>query len=206
MNEELIPWSQCYKNTAPTGEIVIVDDDEDIRDILAASLAPEGLPVRTFEDGDSFLQFNGTNAPICVFLDVVMPKRSGLEVLKELRSRQFSAPIILISARDDAALIVEAMKNGAHDYIRKPFDHLAPALRVRNAVELWSSRARERRALEAPPIEGGEWLYLSPSERDAIALMRMMSSVRALASEVAANLPRQGHGPRRCEARTWCPS
>jgi FixJ family two-component response regulator len=179
MNEELIPWSQCYKDTGPAGEIVIVDDDEDIRDILAACLAPEGLPVRTFADGDSFLQFTSTKAPICVFLDVVMPKRSGLDVLKELRSRQCSAPIILISARDDSALIVEAMKNGAHDYISKPFDRLAPALRVRDAVELWSSRARERRALEAPPIESGEWLLLSPSERDAIALMRMMNSLRA---------------------------
>jgi FixJ family two-component response regulator len=177
MSEALIPWSKCYQDAGPKGEIVIVDDDADMRDILAATLGPEGFPVRTFEDGDSFLQFAATNVPICVFLDMVMPKRSGLEVLKELRARQYSAPVTVISARDEASLIVQAMKDGADDYINKPFDHLVPALSVRKAVELWSSRVQERHALEAPPIEGGEWLFLSPSERDAIALMRTMKTL-----------------------------
>jgi FixJ family two-component response regulator len=179
MDQNLIPWSGSYKDLKPANEIFIVDDDEEMRDILAASLAPAGFLVRAFEDGDSFLKAASTQVPICVFLDVVMPKRSGLEILKELRARQNSAPIILISARDDAPIVVEAMKSGAHDYISKPFDRFAPALRVRDAVEVWSCRAQERTALELRPIEGGEWFLLTPGERDALALMRMMNGARA---------------------------
>jgi two-component system, LuxR family, response regulator FixJ len=121
MLQELIPWSGSYQDVRPTAEIFVVDDDEHMRDLLAAALAPEGFPVTSFEDGDSFLEAAGTRVPVCVFLDVVMPRRSGLEVLKELRARQYWTPIILISARDDAQMVVEAMKNGAHDYLRKPF-------------------------------------------------------------------------------------
>jgi FixJ family two-component response regulator len=71
------------------------------------------------------------------------------------------------------------MRSGAHDYISKPFDRFAPALRVRDAVEVWACRAQERTALELRPIEGGEWFLLTPGERDALALMRMMNGARA---------------------------
>jgi FixJ family two-component response regulator len=178
MDQELMPWSVSYQDVKPSGEIFVVDDDEDMRDLLAATLAPEGFPVRGFEDGDSFLKVAGTRVPLCVFLDVVMPRRSGLEVLKELRARQYWTPIILISARDDAQMVVEAMKNGAHDYIRKPFDRFAPGLRVRDAIEVWSSRDQRRTALDAQSSEGCEWFRLTPSERETLALMRFMEVVR----------------------------
>jgi two-component system, LuxR family, response regulator FixJ len=175
MDQNVIPWSGGYRDLKPASEIFIVDDDQDMRDVLAATLEPEGFPVTSFEDGESFLKAASTRVPICVFLDVVMPKRSGLEILKELRARQYCAPIVLISARDDAPMIVEAMKNGAHDYISKPFDRFAPARRVRDAVEVWSCRAQERTALELRPVEDGEWFLLTPGERDMLALMRMMN-------------------------------
>ena len=72
-----------------------------------------------------------------------MPKRSGLEILKELRAQRFSTPTFLLSARDDIPTVVEAMKNGAHDYIRKPFEIDALAQRVRNSVDAWLSRERD---------------------------------------------------------------
>ena len=89
MAQNLMPWSGSYEDIKPAKEIFVVDDDEDMRDILAGALAPEGFPVTTFEDGETLLAAAGTRVPICLFLDVVMPGRSGLEILQELRARRY---------------------------------------------------------------------------------------------------------------------
>jgi FixJ family two-component response regulator len=178
MDQAWTAWGGGYQDFKPASEIFVVDDDENMRDLLEATLAPEGFPVTSFEDGDSFLRAASTRLPICVFLDVVMPKRSGLEVLKELRARQFSTPIFLMSARDDAPTIVEAIKNGAHDYIRKPFDPHAPASRVRDAVQVWSCRRQKKSTLEPQPSEADEWFRLSPAEKEMLSLMRLMDGLR----------------------------
>ena len=178
MLQDIIPWNGIRQDKRPVSEIFVVDDDEDMRDLLIASLAPAGFRVTGFENGDSFLAAASTRVPICVFLDVVMPKRSGLEVLKELRARQFWTPIFLISARDDTQMVVEAMKNGAHDYIRKPFDRFAPALRVRDAIEVWSCRSQTGSTQDILAGETCEWVRLTPSEREMLALMRLMDVAR----------------------------
>src|ERR1700689_5022394 len=99
MDNEPFAWGGTYQNAKPAQEIFVVDDDEGMGGLLVAALPPEGFPVTSFEDGDSFLRAASTRVPICVFLDVVMPRRSGLEILRELRNRQFWTPIFLISAR-----------------------------------------------------------------------------------------------------------
>jgi len=172
MDQNLIPWGD-YQDIEPANEIFVADDDKDMRDVIATTLAPEGFPVTTFEDGDSLLRAARTRIPICVFLDVVMPQRSGLEVLKELRAERYWTPTFLTSARDDPPTVVEAMKSGAYDYITKPFDPNALVQRVRHAVELWSRHERERRALDFQPNGHSEWLRVTPSERDMVLLLRL---------------------------------
>jgi FixJ family two-component response regulator len=176
MEKNQVTWSENYLDIKPSKEIFVVDDDEDMRDLIAASLASEGFPVTTFGDGDSFLRAASTRVPICVFLDVVMPKQSGLEILQELRARRYWTPIFLTSARDDVGTVVEAMKNGAHDYIRKPFDRHVPALRVRNAIERWSGRGQGRGVLDLQTDENCEWFRLTPNERELILLARLMNT------------------------------
>jgi two-component system, LuxR family, response regulator FixJ len=147
MHQTLTSWDAIHQGPKQgpklASEIFVVDDDEDMRDMLEASLAPEGFPVSSFADGDAFLRATSTRLPLCVFLDVVMPRRSGLEVLEELRARQNWMPIYLMSARHDSPTMLEAMRNGADDYIRKPFDRHAPVMRVRAAVEAWSCREQK---------------------------------------------------------------
>jgi two-component system response regulator FixJ len=144
--------------------------------LLVGARAPEGFPVTIFQDGDSFLAAAKTRIPICVFLDVVMPGKSGLEVLLELRARRYWTPIFLASARDDFPTVVEAMKNGGHDFIRKPFDRGAPAARLHSAIELWARRGGENGAEDLQMKEPCEWFRLSPSERQTVLLMRMVNS------------------------------
>jgi FixJ family two-component response regulator len=176
MDQDLVPWRGSYEDVKPEKEIFVVDDDEAMRDILADALAPEGFPVTTFEDGDSFLKAAKTRVPICVFLDLVMPRRSGLEVLQELRARRYWTPIFLTSARDDFPTVVEAMKSGVQDYIRKPFDYDAPAKRLHSAIELWSRRDRKKDALDLKMNENCEWFRLTPNEKEIVLLMRLTNS------------------------------
>jgi two-component system, LuxR family, response regulator FixJ len=171
VDQNIIPWNGSYADVTPVREIFVVDDDEDVGDILAGSLAPVGFPVTNFTDASSFLRVVRTRVPICIFLDIEMPHRSGLEILKELRAQQFLAPIVIVSARDDFSTVVEAMKNGAHDYLKKPFDFDAPVLRARSAVEVWSRRQHKKIAMDIHEVES-EWFRLTPSEKDMLFLMR----------------------------------
>jgi len=173
VDQNLIPWNENYEDVKPANEIFVVDDDKDIREILEITLSSEGFPVKTFEDGDAFLKAAATRVPICVFLDVVMPRRSGLEILRELRERRYWTPVYLTSARDDFPTVVEAMKSGAHDYIKKPFDPSGLVSRVHNAVEIWSRRERTMDPLDFWANDTREWFRVTPSERDLLMLMRL---------------------------------
>jgi FixJ family two-component response regulator len=132
------------RGVPPASEIFIVDDDGDMRRLLGAILSLEGYPVTSFADGETFLRAAGSRTPVCLFLDVVMPGRSGIEVLKELAARGYEAPIFLISGRGDTPMVVDALKSGARDFLRKPFDPYAAVERVRDAVELWARRDEEQ--------------------------------------------------------------
>ena len=176
MDANLIAWNGSHQGVKPVNEIFVVDDDEDARSILVGALESEGYSVTPFAEGDSFLKAAKTRVPICVFLDIVMPQRSGLDILKELRSWQYWTPIFLISALDDFTTVVEGMKNGAHDYIRKPFDRHVPGARVRNAVEIWLRREQERRPFDFDPSEKSEWFRLRPGEKEMLLMMRLMQT------------------------------
>jgi two-component system response regulator FixJ len=166
----------------PADEIFIVDDNEDYRDLLSAILSLEGYQVTSFPDGASFLQEASSRVPVCVFLDIVMPGLSGLEVLKKLTAKNYAAPIFLISARHDSPAVVEGMKNGARDFIEKPFDPYTAVLRVRDAVELWEGRAADLIVPALPSFEFDVGVRLSPMERDVLAQI-MAGSANAEVAE-----------------------
>ncbi len=120
--------------TAP-GEIYVVDDDPAVRDALSLVFTLEGFHVRGFADGASFLSAVRQQEPTCVILDVHMPGRSGLDVLKELQIQNCTFPLFIISGQGDIPMAVDAIKNGALDFIEKPFDAETVVTRVRDAIE-----------------------------------------------------------------------
>jgi len=150
-------------------EIIIVDDDSNMRDLLTAILSLEGYPVISFADGESFLRSRGTQTPVCVFLDVVMPGRSGMEILKELTARKFEAPIYLISGRDDTPTVVEALKSGARDFLPKPFDPYTAVQRVRDAVEMWNSRDEKQSSSKLEALEFSGNVRLTRREAEVLS-------------------------------------
>jgi two-component system response regulator FixJ len=126
----------------PSSEVLVADDDATVREALAFLLAPGGFRVTSFGAGTSLLNAARLRVPACIILDVQLPDKSGLDVLRELEAWDYPAPIIMISGRCDVAMAVDAIKNGALDLIEKPFQPDVMLARVRAAVDAWTSRHR----------------------------------------------------------------
>ena len=105
-----------------TSQVVcIVDDDEAVRDSLGLLLESGGLATRRYASADAFLQA-GAQDMGCLILDLHMPGTSGLELLRLLRRRGVSQPIIVVSGRRDPQLDAEVHAAGATELLSKPFD------------------------------------------------------------------------------------
>src|SRR5436853_4158349 len=102
--------------------VLVVDDEPDIARILADRLQTMGLDVQVAHDGEEALVSIQQNPPGIVFLDIQMPKLNGIEVLKRVRKEWQDLPVIIMTAYGTIAGAVEAMKEGATDFVTKPFD------------------------------------------------------------------------------------
>jgi FixJ family two-component response regulator len=122
------------------GGILILDDDPAVRAALSIVFSREGYRVECFSDGVSFLAAARARTPACIILDVHIPGRSGLEILKELNAQTYAAPIFIISGRGDIPMAVEAIKNGAFDFVEKPFRGSDVVARVREAIAALARR------------------------------------------------------------------
>src|SRR4030095_15644152 len=109
------------EKVASRGEIFVVDDDPAVRDTLSMVLTAGGYQVICFADGAALLSVARTRTPSCILLDVHIPGKSGLDILKELHGEDYPAPIFMISGQGDIAMAVSAIKSGALDFIEKPF-------------------------------------------------------------------------------------
>ncbi|QFR34384.1 response regulator transcription factor [Ancylobacter sp. TS-1] len=152
---------------AQLGEVFIVDDDAAVRDALSLVLSLEGYHVRGFSDGAAFLSVARTHVPSCIVLDVHMPGRSGLDILKELEADRYPAPIFIISGQGDIPMAVDAIRHGALDFIEKPFDADTVLERVREAIEAHSRRGTaEPSDLLTAHFPGHD--LLTPREREVL--------------------------------------
>jgi two-component system, LuxR family, response regulator FixJ len=125
----------------PDREVFIVDDDPMVRDVLSEVFAQAGYRATSFVDGASFVAAAAERIPACVILDIYMPGRSGLEILKDVDAPNYPAPIFVASGRGDIPSAVEAIKSGAFDFIEKRLDAATLVARVGEAIE---ARARAR--------------------------------------------------------------
>ena len=117
------------------GEIFVVDDDPAVRETLSIVLSAGGYEVICFADGAALLQVARNRTPAAILLDVHIPGKSGLDILKELRGEDYPAPIFIISGQGDIAMAVSAIKNGALDFIEKPFRGNEIVTRLDEAIE-----------------------------------------------------------------------
>jgi DNA-binding NtrC family response regulator len=102
--------------------VLIVDDEKNMRWVLGQSLSGDGFEVAEAADGNEALAAVAAQEPDVMVLDHRMPDKDGMEVLRTLRSKGSTFPIIMLTAHGNVALAVEAMKAGASEYLTKPFD------------------------------------------------------------------------------------
>ena len=113
----------------------VIDDDPSIRESLSLLLSSAGYSVKTFASAIEFLESERrTSDPVCLVLDVKMPGINGLDLQKELISRDYAIPIIFITGHGDIPMSVQAMKSGAFDFLSKPFDDNQLLVAVKEAL------------------------------------------------------------------------
>lgn len=116
------PTTEISQETGK-GHVLVIDDEADIRESLETLLTLEGYKVDLAVNGGDGLRALEAKGYDMVLLDLMMPDRSGMEVLREVRERDQETPIFLITAYGSVEAAVEALKSGANDYFSKPWDN-----------------------------------------------------------------------------------
>ncbi len=161
--------------------VFVVDDDAALRRSIAFLAESVGWRVRAFADPQEFLRSPDLAGGGCLVLDVRMPGMSGLELQRELQTRRIELPIVFITGHGDIAMAVQAMKDGALDFIEKPFkdqqllDAIARAMRVSARRQEQASRQAEYRRLLC---------QLTQREREVAALVARGLSNKLIAREL----------------------
>jgi DNA-binding NtrC family response regulator len=159
--------------------ILIVDDEPFNLDLLEQELAEQGYRVERARDGEEALDKLQASQPDLIFLDYMMPGMNGPEVLKEIRGRKIDVPVVMITAHGTIERAVEAMKEGAYDFVTKPFDPDHIALIVRKALE----RQKLKAEVEILSEQVGSRYQLvagqSPNMRQAVDAARTAANSRS---------------------------
>jgi len=168
-------------------KVLIVDDEPRLLDSLAELFQSSGYEVERAADGDealSILRGGGPRAD-AVFLDLRMPRRDGLSVLKELKADEALArlPVVVVTALGGSEQTISAMKLGAYDYIAKPFDVHEVLDTAHRAVEVSELVAEVERLRETPAFagRGGDLVGQHPAMRQLFKMIGMVAPSEATA-------------------------
>ena len=161
--------------------IALIEDDEAILRSLSMLLESRGIPVRPYPSAESFL--DAAAEPLqCVVSDIRMPGMSGMELQQELKKRDSAVPVILMTGHGDIAMAVQAIKQGAFDFIEKPFDDERLIASISQAIAS-GQRLRieqgERAVLEARVAE------LSPRQIEVMHLVAEGFSNKEIAHKLS---------------------
>ena len=116
--------------------IAIVDDDESVQSALQDLIEADGFSARCFGSAEEFLESGVQRKVACLITDIRMPGMSGLDLQARLKADGYKTPIIFITAHGDARVRIQAMREGAVEFLMKPFDDQVLLDRVRTALEM----------------------------------------------------------------------
>lgn len=123
------------RNGRSSAFVAIVEDDECMRGALDGLLRAAGLPVRTFDSAEAFLQSDQLRNVACLIADIRLPGKSGLDLQAALNATSLRPPIIFITAHGDERMRLQALRAGAVEFLAKPFDYEVFLESVRTAWE-----------------------------------------------------------------------
>lgn len=185
------------KNSADAVSVLVVDDDQAVRDSLARSLTYSGYEVTTAANGVEAMERLSSWRPDAVVMDVMMPRMDGLEVTRRLRISGNDVPMLLLTARDSVTDRVDGLDAGGDDYLVKPFalDELLARLR---ALVRRSSVPEPGSATDSEPL-GFAGLQLDPQSREVSRGGREINLTRTEFALLEAFM----QNPRKVLDRSW---
>lgn len=148
-----------------SGTVYVVDDDEAVRESLSWLISSVGLKVETYGSAQEFLDAFDAECPACLIVDVRMPGMNGLELQRRLADKAICLPVIVVTGHGDVQMAVHAMKDGAFDFIEKPYNDQAILDQVQKAI----AECANRRSKESSRLEVEEMInQLTPREREVM--------------------------------------
>jgi FixJ family two-component response regulator len=161
--------------------VLVVDDDQSIREALDGLFRSVGLRVKVFGSTSELMRSTLPNAPSCLVLDVRLPEVSGLDFQADLAAAGIRIPIIFMTGHGDIPMSVQAMKAGAVDFLTKPFRHQEMIHAVNRALA-----ADRKRRVEHKTVAEWRLLYesLTVREREVIALVSAGLRNKRIAAEL----------------------
>ena len=172
------------------GNILIVDDDSDVQEVLKDRLESLGYRAVAAVTGRQALELLEKENPQMVFLDIELPDMNGLEALKAIRKKQNDVAVVIITAYGSIERAVQAMKDGAYDFISKPLKPGYVALVVERAME----RERLKREVEILSGEAGERYHLVVAKSSNMNLAVDSAKMAATAKSTVLLLGESGTG------------
>jgi len=167
-------------NDAPTA--YVVEDDESIRTLWRWLMESNGIAVRTFNSAAEFIADYRIGAPGCLVLDLRLPGMSGLKLQEHLKRNSIDIPIVFVTAHGDVRTAVRAIKEGAVDFIEKPFSYRQAVSIVEKAFQRDAAN-RERRAQHARVA--GRIALLTERERAVLQRVIEGKQNKVIAEELA---------------------
>ena len=161
--------------------VFIVDDDEAVRNSLRLLVKSVGLSATALVSAQEFLVSYDPLQPGCLVLDVRMPGMSGLELQQQLNARGAVIPLIFITGHGDVPMAVEAMQQGAFDFLQKPFRDQDLMDRIQRALE--KDRANRAELGERSRIRE-QYETLTPREREVLALVTSGKANKVMAADL----------------------
>ena len=166
---------------SPKSTVFVIDDDEDVLESLHWLFESVSMPVEVFGSAAEFLADPGCEGPGCLVLDVRMPERDGLELLKVLCTHRIGLPVIMISGHADVPMAVKAMQSGAVDFIQKPVSHQDLLQSVRKAL---AADERFRAEIGDPRIIAERLEQLTAKERVVLKAIVAGNTNKAIAGSL----------------------
>jgi FixJ family two-component response regulator len=161
--------------------VFVVDDDEGARNSLRFLLKSVGLPAATFNSAQEFLAGYQPHQPGCLVLDVRMPGMNGLELQQELNRRGAMIPVVFVTGHGDVPMAVEAIQQGAFDFVQKPYREQELLDRIQRAIV---KDKGNRRALQERDRIRARLATLTPREREVMHLMSLGKPNKVMAAEL----------------------
>lgn len=151
-----------------TPVVFVVDDDLSVRESLEGLIRSSGLRAQTFSSASQFLSGPRPACPSCLILDVSLPDLTGLELQKLIAAERPEMPIIFITGHRDVPMTVQAMKEGAVEFLTKPFSSNVLLAAVQSAID--QSTAKLEQAAQRTVLRN-RYASLSPRERQVLGLV-----------------------------------